>query len=116
MRSRWPKLLGDVVVATAQPTGLCITHTCSSSKARVGRLERPQGASLWAPANLPPELVAKLAQETAKALKSPQVSKALVELGFVPSGSSPEAFKTYIKAESAKYAKLVKAANIRLEN
>jgi len=71
---------------------------------------------LWAPANLPPELVAKLAQETAKALKSPQVSKALVELGFVPSGSSPEAFKTYIKAESAKYAKLVKAANIRLEN
>ena len=49
-------------------------------------------------------------------MKSPQVAKALVEYGFVPSGSTPEEFKAYIKQESAKYAKLIKAANIRLEN
>jgi tripartite-type tricarboxylate transporter receptor subunit TctC len=71
---------------------------------------------LWAPANLPPELVTKLQQEVAKALKSPQVAKALLEYGFNPSGSTPEEFKAYIKQESAKYAKLIKAANIRLEN
>ena len=71
---------------------------------------------LWAPPSLPPELVTKLQQEVAKALKSPQVAKALVEYGFVPSGSTPEEFKAYIKQESAKYAKLIKAANIRLEN
>ena len=71
---------------------------------------------LWAPPNLPPELVAKLQQEVAKALKSPQVAKTLGDYGFVPSGSSPEEFKAYIKQESAKYAKLIKAANIRLEN
>ena len=71
---------------------------------------------LWAPPNLPPEITAKLQQEVAKALKSPQVGKALVDLGFVPSGSTPEEFKAYIRQESAKYAKLIKAANIRLEN
>jgi tripartite-type tricarboxylate transporter receptor subunit TctC len=71
---------------------------------------------LWAPASLPPELAAKLQQEVAKALKSPQVVKALVDYGFTPSGSTPEEFKAYIKLESAKYAKLIKAANIRLEN
>jgi tripartite-type tricarboxylate transporter receptor subunit TctC len=71
---------------------------------------------LWAPPGLPPELVTKLQQEVAKALKSPQVAKALVDYGFVPSGSTPEEFKAYIKQESAKYAKLIKAANIRLEN
>jgi tripartite-type tricarboxylate transporter receptor subunit TctC len=71
---------------------------------------------LWAPANLPPDLVAKLQQEAAKAMKSPQVAKALLEYGFMPSGSTPEEFKTYIRQESAKYAKLIKAANIRLEN
>jgi tripartite-type tricarboxylate transporter receptor subunit TctC len=71
---------------------------------------------LWAPPSLPPELVTKLQQEVAKALKSPQVAKALVDYGFVPSGSTPEEFKAYIKQESAKYAKLIKAANIRLEN
>jgi tripartite-type tricarboxylate transporter receptor subunit TctC len=71
---------------------------------------------LWAPANLPPDLVTKLQQEVAKALKSPQVAKALVEYGFTPSGSTPEEFKAYIKHESTKYAKLIKVANIRLEN
>ncbi len=60
---------------------------------------------LWAPANLPPDLVAKLQQEAAKAMKSPQVAKALLEYGFMPSGSTPEEFKTYIRQESAKYAK-----------
>ena len=71
---------------------------------------------LWAPPNLPQDLVTKLQQEVAKALKSPQVAKTLGDYGFVPSGSSPEEFKAYIKQESAKYAKLIKAANIRLEN
>jgi tripartite-type tricarboxylate transporter receptor subunit TctC len=54
---------------------------------------------LWAPPNLSPELVTKLQQEVAKALKSPQVAKALVEYGFVPSGATPEEFKAYIKQE-----------------
>ena len=71
---------------------------------------------LWAPANLPPDLVNKLQQEVAKAMKSPQVAKALLDYGFVPSGSKPEEFVAYIRLESAKYAKLIKAANIRLEN
>jgi tripartite-type tricarboxylate transporter receptor subunit TctC len=71
---------------------------------------------LWGPANLPPELVAKLQQEVAKAMKSPQVAKTLGDYGFVPSASSPDEFKAYIKSETAKYAKLIKAASIRLEN
>jgi tripartite-type tricarboxylate transporter receptor subunit TctC len=71
---------------------------------------------LWAPPNLPPDLVTKLEQEVAKALKSLQVAKALGEYGFVSGGTTAEEFKTYIKQESTKYAKLIKAANIRLEN
>jgi tripartite-type tricarboxylate transporter receptor subunit TctC len=71
---------------------------------------------LWGPANLPPDLVAKLQQEVAKALKSPQVAKTLGDYGFISSASSTEEFKAYIKLETAKYAKLIKAASIRLEN
>ena len=71
---------------------------------------------LWAPPNLPQDLVTKLQQEVAKALKSPQVAKALVDHGFIASGSTPEEFRAYIKQESAKYTKLIKAANIKLEN
>jgi len=71
---------------------------------------------LWGPAKLPPELVAKIHQEVAKALKSEQVTKSLGEQGFIVAGSTPEEFKKYVKQESDKYSRLIKAANIKLEN
>ena len=71
---------------------------------------------LWAPPKMPAELVAKIQQEVAKALKSPQVTKTLGEQGFVVSGSTPDEFRAYITRESSRYAQLIKAANIKLEN
>ena len=71
---------------------------------------------LWGPARMPPELVSRIQQEVVKALKSEQVAKNLGEQGFIVSGSTPGEFKTYIKQESDKYARLIKAANIKLEN
>ena len=71
---------------------------------------------LWGPARMPPELASKIQQEVAKALKSEQVAKSLGEQGFIASGSTPDEFKAYIKQESDKYSRLIKAANIKLEN
>lgn len=71
---------------------------------------------LWGPAKLPAEVVSKIHQEVVKALKSDQVAKSLGEQGFIVSGSTPEEFKAYIRQESEKYARLIKAANIKLEN
>lgn len=71
---------------------------------------------LWGPANVPAPLVSKIQQEVAKTLKSEQVAKGLGEHGFIVSGSTPEEFRTYIRQESGKYARLIKAANIKLEN
>ena len=71
---------------------------------------------LWAPPKMPAELVAKIQQEVAKALKSPQVTKTLGEQGFVVSGSTPDEFRAYITRESSRYAQLIKAASIKLEN
>lgn len=70
---------------------------------------------LWGPARMPPELAARIQQEVAKALKSDQVAKSLGEQGFIASGSTPDEFKTYVKRESEKYSRLIKAANIKLE-
>jgi tripartite-type tricarboxylate transporter receptor subunit TctC len=71
---------------------------------------------LWGPAKMPPELTAKIHQEVVKALKSDQVARALGDQGFIVSGSAPDQFRTYIKQESDKYSRLIKAANIKLEN
>ncbi len=71
---------------------------------------------LWGPANMPSELVSRIQQEVVKALKSQQVAKTLGDYDFIVSGSTPDQFKTHIRRESDKYGRLVKAANIKIEN
>jgi tripartite-type tricarboxylate transporter receptor subunit TctC len=71
---------------------------------------------LWGPSKMSPELVSKIQQEVAKALKSQRAAKSLGEQSFIVSGSTPDEFRTYIKQEMDKYNQLIKAANIKLEN
>jgi len=70
---------------------------------------------LWGPAKLPRELAAKVQQEVARALRSQQVSEILGEHGFVVSGSTPADFGEYIRQELNTYARLIKAAGIKLD-
>jgi tripartite-type tricarboxylate transporter receptor subunit TctC len=67
----------------------------------------------WGPAGLPADAVRTLSTETAKAVQTPLVRERLATQGFVPDGSGPDAFLGYIKAEMAKYEKVVREAGIR---
>ena len=68
-----------------------------------------------APAGLPPAVTAKLHQDLVRALAEPTIKEKLATLGATPIGSSPAAFDTLIRDEAAKWAPVVKAANIHLE-
>lgn len=70
---------------------------------------------LWGPANLPPDVVKRLATEVATAMKSPLVVERLGSQNFVPAGSTPQEFSTYIVKETAVYARIVKDANIQID-
>ncbi len=70
---------------------------------------------LWAPAGLPREITARLTAEAAKAVRSPQAAERLGEQGFEASGDGPEAFAAYIRDEIARYARIIKEANIKAE-
>jgi len=76
-------------------------------------------ASTWhglvAPAGTPPDVIAKLHDATAKALKDPGVQASLARLGVDIVGSTPDEFKTYIAAEVPKWAAIVKASGAKLE-
>ncbi len=76
-------------------------------------------ASSWfglvGPAGLPREIVTKVSGEVARALKNPELREKFVQQGADPVGSTPEAFGEYMRAETAKWAKLVKASGARVD-
>ncbi len=68
-----------------------------------------------APAGTPREIVQRLSAEINKALKSPEIRERFVLQGTEPLGGSPEDFDAFIRAESAKWAKVIKAAGTKLD-
>lgn len=68
-----------------------------------------------APAGTPRRIVTDLNAKIVKIVHSPEVAKRLVNSGFDPVGSSPEEFASFIKSESVKWAKVVKAAGAKLD-
>ena len=70
---------------------------------------------LVAPAATPKDVIAKLSAETARILQMPDVKARLSDLGAEPVGSTPEQFAAHIKAEIAKWAKVIKDAHVELQ-
>jgi tripartite-type tricarboxylate transporter receptor subunit TctC len=70
---------------------------------------------LLAPAGTPRDIVAKLQAEAAKALAASDLLERYNAAGLEPIGSTPEQFAAQIRADTAQWAKVVRAANIRAE-
>ena len=70
---------------------------------------------LWGPPHLPQQVADRLAAEAAKAVRSPELQEKLAAQGFIPDGSGPSAFAAYIRDEIAKYTRIVKDANIKVD-
>jgi tripartite-type tricarboxylate transporter receptor subunit TctC len=70
---------------------------------------------VWAPANTPSTIVARLNQEIVRALNKPQVKKQFLAYGVETVGSSPEEFAKTIKTDMAVLGKVIKNARIRVE-
>ncbi len=71
---------------------------------------------LWGPARMPREVVNVLNREIAEALTTPRVTERLAAQGMVPLSSKSEDFAAFINAEVVKYSRLIKDANIKVEN
>jgi tripartite-type tricarboxylate transporter receptor subunit TctC len=65
-----------------------------------------------APTGTPAAIITRLNEVCNQALQDPMIRAQLLEQGNVPGGGSPEQFAAHIKAESAKWSKLVKSAQI----
>ena len=63
----------------------------------------------------PPAAIARLNAEANKALKAPDVREKLIAQAMYPVGTTPEQFSAHIRAEMAKYAKVIKEAGIKVD-
>ena len=70
---------------------------------------------LLAPAATPKETVLKIHADVIRVLRDPEAKKRITDLGADVVGNSPEEFGAAMRAESAQWAEIIKAANIHAE-
>jgi tripartite-type tricarboxylate transporter receptor subunit TctC len=72
-------------------------------------------ASLFVPAQTPPDIVTRVHSEAAAVLQEPEVKARVLDLGFVPGGKSPSEFQKQVLSDQARWADLIKKAGIKPE-
>jgi tripartite-type tricarboxylate transporter receptor subunit TctC len=117
-----PPIIGHV--RTGKMRALAVTTPARASQmkdvptlleAGLKGFEMTNWYGVMAPAKTPRELVVRLNAEINKIMQIPESRSKLEEAGTELAPMSPEQFTTFLQSEIAKYAKLVKAANVTLE-
>ena len=68
-----------------------------------------------APARTPKEIVERLHQAIKGIVATPEIKERLDAIGFVPVANTPDEFAAIIREETARWAKVIRAANLRAE-
>ena len=68
-----------------------------------------------APKGTPQPVIDKLYAEVKKALASPDLAKRFADQGAEPSGISPAEFQVFVKAETERWGKIIRAAGVKPE-
>jgi len=85
------------------------------AEAGVPGYEAVQWYGVLAPAATPRDIITKLHAGVVRALQNPDVRQRLLNDGAEPVGSSPGEFAAYLRNETEKWAKVIKAAGIKPE-
>ncbi|MBB1630010.1 tripartite tricarboxylate transporter substrate binding protein [Cupriavidus sp. UME77] len=85
------------------------------AEAGVSGYELESWQAIFAPANTPKPIVDRLYKEISAIIKTPDMQARLEKLGMEPSGMSPVEFAEFQRSEIVKWAKVVKAADIRID-
>jgi tripartite-type tricarboxylate transporter receptor subunit TctC len=114
-------------IKSGRLTALAVTSSArSAALPELPTVEEAGGAALkgfeassWfgllAPAGTPVDIVARVQAETAKALGAPALKERLQSQGAVPSGMTSAEFARHIAAETAKWARVVKASGAKVD-
>jgi tripartite-type tricarboxylate transporter receptor subunit TctC len=85
------------------------------AEAGVTNYEVVSWQAIFAPAGTSPAIVQRLHTEIAKIIKSAEMQERFAKLGLDPSGMTPAELAKFQTSEIAKWAAVIKAANIKIE-
>jgi tripartite-type tricarboxylate transporter receptor subunit TctC len=71
---------------------------------------------MFAPVGTPPAVISRLNGVVNKALTDPALAERLMVQGIVPKPMTPAEYKTFVDSETAKFGKIVQAANIKVSD
>lgn len=114
-----PSILQQIQGGQAKPLGLTTDRIKQlpgvPALAEVGfpEVDAVLEIGLVAPARTPPEIVGKLNQITVNAVTTEPLRQRMIDIGFVPIGSTPQAFRERIDREIDKWIRLIAAGNIK---
>ncbi len=106
--------LRSLAVASDQRSAL-LPHVPTMSEAGWPAVVGTAWNGVVAPVGTPRAIIDTLAAEIGRSLHAADVKERLTASGMEAIGGSPEHFGAFLKAETAKWAKVIKAANIKVE-
>jgi tripartite-type tricarboxylate transporter receptor subunit TctC len=107
------KLHGLAVLSTKRSPALPDVPTIA--EAGVGGLESDTLTGIVAPAGTPKEIIDRWRNDIVKMVAMPEVKQRLETLGFAPVANTPDEFGQRIKAEIARWGKVVQDAGIKAD-
>ncbi|MDA0983461.1 MAG: tripartite tricarboxylate transporter substrate-binding protein [Proteobacteria bacterium] len=125
--------IGSDIVAKSAPDGFTLLMATSSTHSIGSSLQKlpydpikdfaaiihvanvPNALAVNAPAGTPAAIVARVQSEVVASLAAPDLRERFSQVGAEAVGSTPQQFTDRILADTAKWAKLIKAANVKLQ-
>ena len=107
------KLRAIAVTSLKRSVGLPDVPTVAESG--VAGFDASSWFGLTGPAGIPREITMKISADIARVLKVPEMRDRFIAQGADPVGSTPDEFSAYMRSETAKWARLVKASGARAD-
>ena len=104
-----------VLAVTAAQRAAVLPYVPTAAEAGMPGLISIGLFSLFAPLNTPADVVARLSRESVAVLRDPKIRETLLKQGIEPGGSTPPELRKQVENEVARWAKVIKDADIKTE-
>jgi tripartite-type tricarboxylate transporter receptor subunit TctC len=110
---QWKSGKARALAVTGAKRSPAVPELPTMMEAGVKGYESATWYGVLAPARTPRDVVTKLSHEIVAIVGQPEIRERLSREGADPVGSSPDEFAAYMKAEIAKWGKVIRAAKIQ---